>query len=90
MNANEELYRPALTPIAPNVMAVPGVDPGISPGTRCTSVSDCLSMTYSSTGGRMMSGHDDAGKGVSVSMLMPADVTYQRSFAFICGSKFLL
>jgi len=34
--------------------------PGLDPGTRCSSVSDYFSMTYSGTDGRIMSGHDDA------------------------------
>jgi hypothetical protein len=32
-------------------------------------------MTYSGTDGRIMSGHDDAGKAASVSMLTPAGIT---------------
>jgi hypothetical protein len=54
-------------------MPVPGVDPGINPGTRCTTVSDYLSMAYSGTDGRIMSGHDGAGKAFSVSLLTPHD-----------------
>jgi hypothetical protein len=45
--------------------------PGPDPGTRCTTVSGYLSVTYFGTDDRIMSGHDDAGKGASVSMLTP-------------------
>ena len=53
----------------------PDFDPGINPGIRCTSVSGYLSVTYSGTDGRIMSGHDEAGKAASVSMLTPAGIT---------------
>jgi precorrin-3B synthase len=60
-------------PVPPKIMPVPGLDPG----TRCTSVSDCLSMTCSGTDGRSMSGHDDAGKAASVSLSTPTGITSQ-------------
>jgi hypothetical protein len=63
--------------------------PGLDPGTRCTSVSDYLSTTYSGPDGRIMSGQDDAGKAASVSMSTPAGIIYLRLSAFICRSKFL-
>jgi hypothetical protein len=65
-------------------MPVAGLDPGINPGTRYTTISDYLSMTYSGTDGRIMSGHDGAGKAASVSMLTPVGISVESKGISLC------
>jgi hypothetical protein len=65
-------------------VSAPNVIPWLDPGTRCTPVSNYLSMIYSRTDGRIMSGHDDAGKAASVSMLTPAGITLRPILVADC------